>query len=77
MNTNTTEKRADIIADTLTIAEIEYIAEGLRHWLNRTGAEVSPHFSGVYATRRLMLDALTSAERNEYAGDYDYPEGAA
>ena len=77
MNTNTTEKRADIIADTLTIAEIGYIAEGLRHWLNLPGAEVSPYFSGAYATRRLMLDALTSAERNEYAGDYDYPEGAS
>jgi hypothetical protein len=72
-----TEKRADIIADTLTIAEIGHVAEGLRYWLNLPGSELSPHFSDVYATRRLMLDALSSAERNEYAGDYDYPEGAA
>ena len=71
-----TEKRADIIADTLTIAEIGHVAEGLRYWLNLPGSELSPHFSDVYATRRLMLDALSSAERNEYAGDYDYPEGA-
>jgi hypothetical protein len=72
-----TEKRADIIADTLTIAEIGHVAEGLRYWLNLPGSEMSPHFSDVYDTRRLMLDALSSAERNEYAGDYDYPEGAA
>jgi hypothetical protein len=38
---------------------------------------MSPYFNDMYATRRLMLDALTSAETNEYAGDYDYPEGAA
>jgi hypothetical protein len=72
-----TEKRADIIADTLTIAEIGFLAEGLRYWLNLPGSETSPYFSDVYATRRLMLDALTSAETNEYAGDYDYPEDAA
>jgi hypothetical protein len=74
---NKTENRADIIADTLTIAEIGHVAEGLRYWLNLPGSELSPYFSDVYATRRLMLDALSSAERNEYAGDYDYPEDAA
>lgn len=77
MNTNKTEKRADIIADTLTIAEIQCLAEALRIWLYLTGSEMSPYFNDMYATRRLMLDALTSAETNEYAGDYDYPEEAA
>lgn len=68
-----TEKRHDIIADTLTIREMEAIIDGL------TALSTSPTYNGhnrelVWDTRRLIGEAHTTAQRNEHAGDYDYPE---
>jgi hypothetical protein len=69
-----TEKRHDIIADTLTIREMAAIIDGL------TALSLSSYdfFSreDIWFLRRLITEAHSTAMRNEYAGDYDYPDDA-
>ena len=71
-----TEKRSDVIADTLTIREMADIIDGL------TALSSSPTYNGtsreaLWDLRRIFTEAHYTAMRNEYAGDYDYPEDAA
>jgi hypothetical protein len=72
---NNTEKRSDVIADTLTIREMAAIIDGL------TALSLSSYefFSreDLWFLRRLINEAHSTAQRNEHAGDYDYPEDAA
>ena len=65
--------RSEELADLLTIAEMTDIIAALTH------AHNSKKFrgTGTLAIRNVMYDARHIAERNEYAGDYDYPEAAS
>jgi len=72
---STTEKRHDIIADTLTIREMASIIDGLT-LLTNTPASINPERTMIWELRRLISEAHTTAMRNEYAGDYDYPDDA-
>lgn len=62
--------RSDDLADLLTIEELSdliILCSLPDHW-NR------PRIAKL---RGLLVEAKTTAARNEYAGDYDYPEDAA
>ena len=77
-----TEKRSDVIADTLTIREMGTIIDGLTALsvsLRNTDpmGKTSPEREAIWELRRLIEEAHSTAQRNEYAGDYDYPEDAA
>jgi hypothetical protein len=65
--------RSDELADLLTIAEMTNIIGAL------TYARNSKRFrdTKMLAIRAVMWEARAIAERNEYAGDYDYPEDAS
>ena len=67
------ENRSEELADLLTIAEMTDIIGALSYACN------SVHFrtDGMFAIRSVMWEAKAIAERNEYAGDYDYPEEAS
>lgn len=74
-----TEKRHDIIADTLTIREMAAIIDGLTALSVKLSNESlqyhrSPERSFIWELRRLIEEAHSTAQRNEHAGDYDYPE---
>lgn len=71
---STTEKRHDIIADTLTIREMDVILDGL----TLVAISKMPDETRQLArdVRRLIGEASCTAVRNEYAGDYDYPDDA-
>ena len=72
---SSTEKRIDVIADTLTIREMAAIIDGLTLLSN------SPLQLGnrtmIWDTREMINAAYSTAVRNEHAGDYDYPEDAS
>jgi len=61
--------RSDELADLFTITELSDIIICLS----------APHLSGdaIFRLRNLFSEARSIAERNEYAGDYDYPEDAS
>lgn len=62
--------RSDELADLLTIEEMSdliILCSLPDHW-NR------PRIAKL---RGLLVEAKTTAARNEYAGDYDYPEDAS
>ena len=61
--------RSEELADLLTIAEMTNIV-----FLVSSYPVVSPEFLDL---RTLFTEARSIAERNEYAGDYDYPEVAS
>ena len=61
--------RSEELADLLTIAEMTDIIAAL------TFAGQTEH--KMLAIRSVMWEARAIAERNEYAGDYDYPEAAS
>ena len=65
--------RSEELADLLTIGEITDIIAALSYACD------SVHFrtDGMFAIRCVMWEARAIAERNEYAGDYDYPEAAS
>jgi hypothetical protein len=65
--------RSEELADLLTIGEMTDIIAALSYACN------SVHFrtNGMFAIRSVMWEARAIAERNEYAGDYDYPEEAS
>ena len=71
-----TEKRSDVIADTLTIREMAAIIDGLTA-LSRSATYNFVSREDLWDVRRLITEAHGTAMRNEYAGDYDYPEDAA
>jgi len=70
-----TEKRHDIIADTLTIREMAAIIDGLT-LLSNSPAWINPERPMIWELRRLITEAHSTAQRNEHAGDYDYPDDA-
>lgn len=65
--------RSEELADLLTITEMTNIINAL------TCARNSRHFrdTGMLAIRSVIWEARSIAERNEYAGDHDYPEAAS
>lgn len=65
--------RSDDLAELLTIGEMTLIIAAVTSALDRNLADTT----GMLNLRRLMWDARTQAEINEYAGDYDYPEDAS
>jgi hypothetical protein len=65
--------RSEELADLLTIGEMTDIIAALTYAHN--GKKFRG--SGMLAIRNVMYDARHIAERNEYAGDYDYPEEAS
>ena len=67
--------RSEELADLLTIAEMTDIIAALS--LSFTWLDGDPSGAAVLAIRSVMWEARAIAERNEYAGDYDYPEDAS
>jgi hypothetical protein len=67
--------RSEELADLLTIAEMTDIIAALS--LSFTWLDGDPSGAAVLAIRSVMWEARAIAERNEYAGDYDYPEVAS
>jgi hypothetical protein len=65
--------RSEELADLLTIGEMTYIIAALTYAYNGKRFRGS----GMLAIRSVMWEARAIAERNEYAGDYDYPEDAS
>lgn len=67
--------RSEELADLLTITEMSNIigALGLA-FATVTSFQVE---ADLLALRSVMWEARAIAERNEYAGDYDYPEAAS
>ena len=65
--------RSDALADLLTITEMTDIIGALTYACN------SEHFAAttMFSIRNVIWEARSIAERNEYAGDYDYPEAAS
>ena len=72
-----TEKRYEIIADTLTIREMASIIDGLTLLSNSPAWSSNPDRTMIWDTREMITAAYSTAVRNEHAGDYDYPEDAA
>jgi hypothetical protein len=64
--------RSEELADLLTIWEMHEIIFALAR-----SSDGHPREAAVLAIRSMMLEAISIAERNEYAGDYDYPEVAS
>ena len=67
--------RSEELADLLTIAEMTDIIAALS--LSFTWLDGHPSGAAVLAIRNVMWEARAIAERNEYAGDYDYPDAAS
>ena len=67
--------RSDELADLLTITEMNDIISALSLATRTKDYWVSE--PNMLALRNVMLEARAIAERNEYAGDYDYPEDAS
>jgi len=67
--------RSDELADLLTIAELTGIIGALS--LAFCELKSDTHKANMLALRSVMWEARAIAERNEYAGDYDYPEDAS
>lgn len=68
-----TLKRHDDLAEILKISEMDVILDGLNALANSpTYAAHSPEM--IWDVRRLIGEASATAMRNEYAGDYDYPQ---
>lgn len=65
--------RSDQLADLLTITEMTNIIWALTQVLDGD----SPMNAYILGIRSVMWEARAIAERNEYAGDYDYPEAAS
>ena len=71
--------RSEELADLLTIAEMTNIIGALGHaysHLSHLDGKTS-YATEFLAIRSVMWEARAIAERNEYAGDYDYPEAAS
>ena len=65
--------RSEGLADLLTITEMTNIIWALTQVLDGE-SPLNPYILGI---RNVMWEARAIAERNEYAGDYDYPEAAS
>ena len=68
--------RSEELADLLTITEMSNIIGALGHAYSHLDGKTS-YAAEFLAIRSVMWEARAIAERNEYAGDYDYPEAAS
>lgn len=68
--------RSDELADILTIGEMSHIIGALGIAYAHLEGKAS-YAQELLAIRSVMWEARAIAERNEYAGDYDYPEAAS
>jgi hypothetical protein len=69
--------RSEELADLLTIGEMTDIIAALSLSFDWLDGDDDPSGAAVLAIRSVMWEARAIAERNEYAGDYDYPEEAS
>jgi hypothetical protein len=67
--------RSEELADLLTISEMTDIIAALSLTYSQLTMGQAP--ADMLAIRSVMWEARAIAERNEYAGDYDYPEDAS
>jgi hypothetical protein len=67
--------RSEELANLLTITEMSNIIGALG--LAFATVTSSQAEADLLAIRSVMWEARAIAERNEYAGDYDYPEAAS
>ena len=68
--------RSEALADLLTITEMSNIIGALGIAFSRVDSKTNCA-ADLLAIRSVMWEARAIAERNEYAGDYDYPEAAS
>jgi hypothetical protein len=68
--------RSEELADLLTITEMSNIIGALGLAYSHLDGKTT-YASEFLAIRSVMWEARAIAERNEYAGDYDYPEAAS
>ena len=68
--------RSEELADLLTITEMSNIIGALGLAYSHLDG-LSSNAVEFLAIRSVMWEARAIAERNEYAGDYDYPEDAS